>query len=251
MDGGQRVLAGRKKLHNPLYLREKLGVRLNRAEPRFIDISERSLARIYPSADFLPDAAPDVHGEVADILIRHAKFNRDHEHIVGRQIRFLDREGRLDFKICISNLQVDELIDFSKQLAVAYGWSDTNVTKLGVTLIDSNTGFANSTSINHQGKTGFANSTSINHQGKTGFANSTSINHQGKTGFANSTSINHQGNTDFANSTSINHQGNTGFANSTSINHQGKTISIAILINIFQLWSSLGPDEIIDRIKLI
>ena len=92
---------------------EIVRVRLNGAELRFVEISERGVAGKNAAADFLPDAAADVHGQVADILVGHAELDGDHEHVVGRQIRFLERA---DF---LNDPALKQADDFSAVVKVA------------------------------------------------------------------------------------------------------------------------------------
>ena len=66
------------------------------AKSRFVVISKRGFTGKNTATDFFTDAALDVYREVTNVLIRHAKLDRNHKHVVARQICFLKRANFLD-----------------------------------------------------------------------------------------------------------------------------------------------------------
>ena len=92
LDCRQGILTRRKKLKHAFEYWKELGMRFNRAELRIVDA--RSLWahgwNICRDEFFSRMPRSGIVREVADVLIRHAKLDRDHEHVVSRQIRLLE-----------------------------------------------------------------------------------------------------------------------------------------------------------------
>ena len=87
LNGGKRVLCRWRNAPEFVFTLAKSSGCGSRAQRGIVKVSEGSLAGKEAAPDFLADATADVDREVADILVRHAKLDGNHEHVVGRQVR--------------------------------------------------------------------------------------------------------------------------------------------------------------------
>src|SRR5690242_8920045 len=79
-----------------LHFAEIHGMRLNHPELGVIDISEWSLATEDTATELFAYATENIGGKVPHVLVGHPEFDRDHEDVIGRQIRTLERANFLD-----------------------------------------------------------------------------------------------------------------------------------------------------------